>query len=1118
MHLPPEPTMNDHHLNLAGFRLQRFEVLNWGTFDQRPWVLELQGNTALLTGKNGSGKSTLVDGLLTLLVPNRSRNYNQASTSTGKKERSERSYIQGAYSQIRSDESYGSKPKLLRQKGTVSILLAYFENVKLELDLGQEPEGVTLAQVLWIEEGAVKKFFLVADRELAIASHFSQFRHISDLKKQLKTLGAEVYDQFSKYNQSFRKRLGLQSEKALDLFNQTVSIKEVGGLNSFVRDHMLEKSDFQTKIRELQESYENLTISHTAIQNARKQLEALVPLTAEAEKYEQLKQEGEIVQQQCQIVSAFFAHQKQGLLSHELTIIDKKLQQSQSRCSEIDQHLEGLGHQEKELDFNLKSDRVGQQIQAIKQQIQQCQQEVRSRKQKAERYNDLANRLQLQPYRDDAGFYENCSQGEILGGEIAKILDNLQTERDQQISNRSTLAKDAEHLHDELASLRQRKNQIPRETLQVRDRLAADLGLAPTALPFIGELLQVREGESMWEGAIERLLRGFGLRVLVSEADYDAVNTYVHQTHLKGRFVYYRVRPLAPNPTQRGLDPQRVPHKLEIKQDHPVFAQWLQAQLVEQFNYVCCEDLTAFRHEKRALTAMGLIKHGGDRHEKDDRTQIGDRRNFILGWTNEHKIQALEQELRQVKQALAAIDREIQDLDRQRKQREQQKSWLQDFLNFNQFLAIDWHSKELDYQKLLEQQQELEASSNHLKVLQTQLETIRAEIESTQKTRDTLIGEMAQLENRQSRFLQEQQACVTKLVGVDPEAIATFAKQRAVKLRQYSLTLATITEDENDLRDYLQDRLRQMDKQQESSASSLTMQMWNFKTAFPEITSELGTNLDYLDEYLQFKAKVEQEDLPRHERRFKELMEHTIIDAIVGFKSRLEMEEEEIRDKVNQINQSLQRINYTDSTYIYLCCEASRNREIRDFKQDLMVCLGNVAHQTPEANEIRFKNIQDRLIKRFKQEERWTSLVTDVRNWLDFSVSERYQADHEEKEHHTDSSGKSGGQKVKLAYTILASAIAYQFGLNQAGQKSFRFVVIDEAFSKSDDNNACYVMELFKNLGLQLLVITPKDKINVIEPYIHSLHFVANTPEGDCSSIASITIEKYRENRRLSAS
>ncbi len=98
---------------LAGFRLQRFEVLNWGTFNKRPWVMDLQGNMALLTGANGSGKSTLVDALLTLLVPNKRRNYNQASSTTSKRERDEKSYVQGAYGRTRVEESYGSKPKLL---------------------------------------------------------------------------------------------------------------------------------------------------------------------------------------------------------------------------------------------------------------------------------------------------------------------------------------------------------------------------------------------------------------------------------------------------------------------------------------------------------------------------------------------------------------------------------------------------------------------------------------------------------------------------------------------------------------------------------------------------------------------------------------------------------------------------------------------------------------------------------------------------------------------------------------------------------------------------------------------------------------------------------------------
>ena len=83
--------------------------------------------------------------------------------------------------------------------------------------------------------------------------------------------------------------------------------------------------------------------------------------------------------------------------------------------------------------------------------------------------------------------------------------------------------------------------------------------------------------------------------------------------------------------------------------------------------------------------------------------------------------------------------------------------------------------------------------------------------------------------------------------------------------------------------------------------------------------------------------------------------------------------------------------------------------------------------------------------------------------------------DGSEHEHYTDSGGKSGGQKEKLAYTVLAASLAYQFGLEWGAvrSRSFRFVVIDEAFGRGSDESARYGLELFRKLNLQLLIVTP---------------------------------------------
>ena len=83
----------------------------------------------MITGRNGSGKSTLVDALLTLLVPNRVRNYNVASSSAGSRERNERDYVLGAYSEIHDSATGQGRKETLRKPGEAyTVLLAHFFN------------------------------------------------------------------------------------------------------------------------------------------------------------------------------------------------------------------------------------------------------------------------------------------------------------------------------------------------------------------------------------------------------------------------------------------------------------------------------------------------------------------------------------------------------------------------------------------------------------------------------------------------------------------------------------------------------------------------------------------------------------------------------------------------------------------------------------------------------------------------------------------------------------------------------------------------------------------------------------------------------------------------------
>jgi len=299
-----------------------------------------------------------------------------------------------------------------------------------------------------------------------------------------------------------------------------------------------------------------------------------------------------------------------------------------------------------------------------------------------------------------------------------------------------------------------------------------------------------------------------------------------------------------------------------------------------------------------------------------------------------------------------------------------------------------------------------------------------------------------------------------------------------------------------------------------------------YKEAFRLETQEVDASVEAGPEYRTMLERLRADDLPRFEAAFKKLLNENTINEVANFQSQLAREREEIRERIAQINSSLNRIDYNPGRYIVLEAQLAMDLDVREFQGELRACTeGTLTGSDDEQySEAKFLQVQ-RIIERFRGREgttdldrRWTARVTDVRNWFYFAASERWREDDREHEHYSDSGGKSGGQKEKLAYTVLAASLAYQFGLEWGASRSrgFRFVLIDEAFGRGSDESARYGLELFRQLNLQLLVVTPLQKIHIIEPYVASVGFVHNDG-GQSSRLRNLSIEEYRSEREARA-
>ena len=340
------------------------------------------------------------------------------------------------------------------------------------------------------------------------------------------------------------------------------------------------------------------------------------------------------------------------------------------------------------------------------------------------------------------------------------------------------------------------------------------------------------------------------------------------------------------------------------------------------------------------------------------------------------------------------------------------------------------------------------------------------------------------------------------------------------------LTVESCDSREREMRDRLQGQMDSEAKKIERLRDKIVNAMTAYTQDYPMEAREVDVSIEAAADYRRMLAELESDGLPRFEARFKELLNENTIREIANFQSQLNQERQSIRERIEKINRSLQSINYNPGRFITLEADQNVDVEIRDFQQELRACTEGTLTGTEdtEYSESKFLQVK-RIIERFRGREgttendhRWTAKVTDVRNWFAFSASERWREDGREHEHYTDSGGKSGGQKEKLAYTILAASLAYQFGLEwgETRSRSFRFVLIDEAFGRGSDESTRYGLQLFQQLSLQLLIVTPLQKIHVIEPYVSAVGFVHNE-DGSRSMLRNLTIEEYRAERMLRA-
>ncbi len=1085
--LPTAALFNDpaSDARASQFRMRRLQVLNWGTFSGLTEV-PIAERGFLFVGRSGSGKSTLLDGMSALLTPPSIVDFNAAAREAERsgRDRSLVSYVRGAWADQQDSESGEIATQYLRKGATWSALALEYLNAR--------GDAVSIVRLFWIAGAGtsandVRKHYMVIPRRFDLAKEMEGFD--LDLRKLRARLADDVahFDTFTGYAERFRHLLGIGNDMALRLLHKTQSAKNLGDLNGFLRGFMLEEPRTFEAADRLVDDFAELDGAHHAVVTARRQVETLTPARDFHHNLMELRK-GVATLRDLQIGIDGFREEKRLALVNErlkeVEMLDRGLMGEEGqRRQALDNHEQKLVDLERQ-----QREQGGERVEEMERERARLEREVEERGRRRKQLELACRQLGMALADTATGFAEQVEQARALidgSRDGAGTVDDAIAER---MAERRDDEKRFSALRIELESLKSAPSSIPAPLQQMRARLCEDTGLSEAAVPFVGELIQVREDQIGWRGSIERVLHGFAQSLLVDEKNHQQVAEWANRTHLGTKLVYFRVRD---NELLHAREPDKrsLIHKLQLR-DH-AYGDWVYNELLRRFDYTCVENAGQLRNEDRAITREGQIKHPGDRYEKDDRHAVNDRKRWMLGHDNRDKRRVYEREAQELAQRIARSEADVAMLRKQRESGQEKQ------LAAHSLVERDWD--EIDVSARLQRMTDIDEQLLDLREGDSALARIGQQIELTRGLRDQGKRTYEDVRLERGQFSRER-ARLEQLRDNGQARVAsaplTEQQREGLEARLQILPGLNLDSLESHFRVVergLAEELGQSQGRDAKLSQHLLDCFRKYIQQWPEDSGDFTVSLTSADDFLARLARLESDGLPRHEGRFFELLQTQSKNNLLALQRHTAEAHKAIKQRMDEVNASLEQVAFNRGTVLAIDVSDRRLPEVQDFQLQLRAVLTHQQTDDRSLAESQF-NVLRELVRRLGAQEpelrRWREQVLDVRMHVEFIGVELDAETREQVEIYRSGAGKSGGQRQKLATTCLAAALRYQLGGEDGELPRYAAVVLDEAFDKADNEFTALAMNIFENFGFQMVVATPLKSVMTLEPFIGGACFV----------------------------